>query len=41
MTIDGKSIELSYKEFELLTYFMENQGIALSQREDSEQRLEL
>ena len=28
--IDGKSIELSYKEFELLTYFMENQGIALS-----------
>ena len=30
VTIDGKSIELSYKEFELLTYFMENQGIALS-----------
>lgn len=28
--IDGKSIDLSYKEFELLTYFMENQGIALS-----------
>ena len=28
--IDGKSVELSYKEFELLTYFMENQGIALS-----------
>ena len=30
VSIDGKSIELSYKEFELLTYFMENQGIALS-----------
>ena len=30
VTIDGKSIELSYKEFELLTYFIENQGIALS-----------
>lgn len=30
VTVDGKSIELSYKEFELLTYFMENQGIALS-----------
>ncbi len=28
--IDGKSIELSFKEFELLSYFMENQGIALS-----------
>ncbi|MBE5851818.1 MAG: response regulator transcription factor [Lachnospiraceae bacterium] len=28
--IDGKEIDLSYKEFELLTYFMENQGIALS-----------
>ena len=30
VTIDGKAIELSYKEFELLTYFAENQGIALS-----------
>ena len=30
VTIDGKPIELSYKEFELLTYFVENQGIALS-----------
>lgn len=30
VTIDGKSVELSYKEFELLTYFMENKGIALS-----------
>ncbi|MDO4312237.1 MAG: response regulator transcription factor [Eubacteriales bacterium] len=28
--VDGKSIELSYKEFELLTYFLENQGLALS-----------
>ena len=30
VTIDGTPIELSYKEFELLTYFMENRGIALS-----------
>lgn len=30
VTIDGKDVELSYKEFELLAYFMENQGIALS-----------
>ena len=30
VTVDGQVIELSYKEFELLTYFMENQGIALS-----------
>lgn len=28
--VDGKELELSYKEFELLTYFMENKGIALS-----------
>ena len=28
--IDGKPIELSYKEFELLSYFVANQGIALS-----------
>ena len=28
--IDGEIIELSYKEFELLTYFIENKGIALS-----------
>lgn len=28
--IDGKDVELSYKEFELLVYFMENKGIALS-----------
>ena len=30
VTIEGKPVELSYKEFELLNYFMENQGIALS-----------
>ena len=29
-TVDGKPMELSFKEFELLTYFAENQGIALS-----------
>ena len=28
--VDGKNIDLSYKEFELLTYFMEIQGIARS-----------
>ena len=27
--IDGNPVDLSFKEFELLTYFMENQGIAL------------
>lgn len=30
VTIDGEPIELSFKEFELLVYFMENKGIALS-----------
>ncbi len=30
VTIDGEPVELSFKEFELLTYFMENNGIALS-----------
>ncbi len=30
VTVNGKEIELSYKEFELLTYFMENKGLALS-----------
>ena len=30
VTSDGMPVELSYKEFELLTYFMENKGIALS-----------
>lgn len=28
--IEGKQVDLSYKEFELLSYFMENRGIALS-----------
>lgn len=28
--IDGKIVELSFKEFELLTYFVENKGVALS-----------
>ncbi len=30
VTIDGRVIDLSYKEFELLAYFMENKGVALS-----------
>ena len=30
VTIDGQPIDLSYKEFELLAYFIENKGIALS-----------
>ena len=30
VTISGEPVELSYKEFELLAYFMENKGIALS-----------
>lgn len=29
-SVDGKPMDLSFKEFELLTYFLENQGIALS-----------
>ena len=28
-TVDGKTMDLSFKEFELLTYFLENEGIAL------------
>lgn len=28
--VDGKPVDLSYKEFELLAYFVENQGLALS-----------
>ena len=28
--VNGKNIELSYKEFELLNYFVVNQGVALS-----------
>jgi len=30
VTIDGNPVELSFKEFELLSYFVDNQGIALS-----------
>lgn len=30
VSIDGEFIDLSFKEFELLTYFMENKGLALS-----------
>ncbi len=30
VTIDGTPVELSFKEFELLSYFVDNQGIALS-----------
>ena len=40
-SVDGKPMELSFKEFELLTYFLENQGIALIQRKDSEFCMEL
>ena len=28
--VDGKTVDLSYKEFELLDYFIQNKGIALS-----------
>lgn len=28
--VDGEIIDLSFKEFELLTYFLENKGVALS-----------
>ena len=35
VTVDGRQIELSFKEFELLTYFMENEGIALSREKNS------
>lgn len=30
VTVDGERVDLSFKEFELLSYFVENQGIALS-----------
>ncbi len=30
VTVDGQSVDLSFKEFELLEYFMDNEGIALS-----------
>lgn len=37
-SIDGKPMELSYKEFELLTYFLENQE-SPSPEKNPEQRL--
>ena len=30
VTVSGKQVDLSFKEFELLAYFIENQGLALS-----------
>lgn len=33
VTVNGNTVDLSFKEFELLTYFMENQGIALSREQ--------
>jgi len=30
VTIDGEEVDLSFKEFELLSYFIENKGLALS-----------
>ncbi|MBR3539434.1 MAG: response regulator transcription factor, partial [Eubacterium sp.] len=30
VSVDGEPVELSFKEFELLQFFMENKGIALS-----------
>lgn len=30
VTVNGENVELSFKEFELLLYFVENKGIALS-----------
>ncbi|MEF9939615.1 MAG: response regulator transcription factor [Clostridium sp.] len=30
VSVDGEPIDLSYKEFELMTYFAENRGLALS-----------
>lgn len=30
VTVDGEQVDLSYKEFELLAYFMEHAGVALS-----------
>ena len=30
VSIDGQNVDLSFKEFELLSYFVENKGIALS-----------
>ena len=30
VTVDGVRVDLSFKEFELMAYFLENEGIALS-----------
>ena len=30
MTVDGKSVELSVREYDLLKYFLNNPGVALS-----------
>lgn len=30
VAVDGQPVDLSYKEFELLTYFIENKGVALA-----------
>ena len=39
--ISGNPVELSFKEFELLEYFMNNQGIALSRERILKQCVEL
>ena len=41
VTVAGKNVDLSYKEFELLTYLMENKGIALSREKDDDRLLGL
>ena len=33
VTIDGSPVDLSFKEFELLEYFMSNRGVALSREQ--------
>lgn len=33
VTVDGREVNLSYKEFELLTFFVENKGLALSREQ--------
>ena len=40
-TVDGNPMELSFKEFELLTYFLENRGNRSFQRKDPEFCMEL
>ena len=34
VSVDGKEVDLSYKEFELLTFFFENKGVALSREKN-------